>query len=83
MFLSVFDIYANTEMAPWLAEIHHPCLVLTGEHDGGCNPRLNRQIAAALPNSELAILSGLRHAILLEAPEQVAVPVLSFLSKHR
>ena len=83
VFLSVFDIYAGTEMAPWLAEIHHPCLVLTGEHDGGCNPRLNRQIAAALPNSELAILSGLRHAILLEAPDQVAAPVLSFLSKHR
>jgi len=83
VFLSVFDIYADTEMAPWLAGIQHPCLVLTGEHDGGCNPRLNRQIAAALPNSELAILSGLRHAILLEAPERVAAPVLSFLSKHR
>jgi 3-oxoadipate enol-lactonase len=83
VFLSVFDIYAETEMAPWLGEIHHPCLVLTGENDGGCNPRLNRQIAAALPASELAILSGLRHAILLEAPERVAPPVLSFLAKHR
>ena len=83
VFLSVFDIYAATEMAPWLAEIHHPCLVLTGENDLACNPRLNRQIAAALPDSELAILSGLRHAILLEAPEHVAPPVLSFLSKPR
>jgi pimeloyl-ACP methyl ester carboxylesterase len=83
VFLSVFDIYAGTEMAPWLAEISHPCLVLTGENDGGCNPRLNAQIAAALPHSELAILSGLRHAILLEAPEQVAAPVLSFLTKRQ
>jgi 3-oxoadipate enol-lactonase len=83
VFLSVFDIYAETEMAPWLGEIRHPCLVLTGENDGGCNPRLNRQIAAALPDSELAILGGLRHAILLEAPGQVAPPVLSFLEKHR
>jgi 3-oxoadipate enol-lactonase len=79
VFLSVFDIYAETEMAPWLSEIEHPCLVLTGENDGGCNPRLNRAIAAALPASKLAILPNLRHAILLEAADEVAVPVLDFL----
>jgi pimeloyl-ACP methyl ester carboxylesterase len=83
VFLSVFDIYAETEMAPWLNEIQQPCLVLTGENDGGCNPRLNTQIAMALPNSELVILNGLRHAILLEAADQVAPPVIRFLEKHR
>lgn len=82
VFLSVFDIYAETEMAPWLHEVKHPCLVLTGENDGGCNPRLNRQIAAALPGSELVILPVLRHAILLEAADQVAPPVLDFLRRH-
>ncbi|MDB5513104.1 MAG: alpha/beta hydrolase, partial [Enterovirga sp.] len=55
---------------------------LTGELDGGCNPRLNTQIAAALPNAELVILEGLKHAILIEATEQVAPPVKSFLKKH-
>ena len=82
VFLSVFDIYAQTEMAPWLHEITHPSLVLTGENDGGCNPRLNREIAAAMPAAELAILPGLRHAILLEAPDVVAGPVLQFLRRH-
>ena len=81
VFLSVFDIYAQTEMSPWLTEIGAPCLVLTGENDGGCNPRLNRQIAAALPNSELVILPRLRHAILLEAAEELARPVLAFLDR--
>ena len=81
VFLSVFDIYAETEMSPWLHEVKQPCLVLTGENDGGCNPRLNGQIAAALPNSELVILPGLRHAILLEAADQVAPPVLQFLKR--
>lgn len=81
VFLSVFDIYAETEMAPWLHEIRHPCLVLTGENDGGCNPRLNQQIADALPDSELVILPVLRHAILLEAADQVAPPVLDFLRR--
>jgi pimeloyl-ACP methyl ester carboxylesterase len=83
VFLSVFDIYAETEMSPWLNEVKHPCLVLTGENDGGCNPRLNRQIADALPDSELVILPVLRHAILLEASDQVAPPVLDFLRRHK
>ncbi len=82
VFLSVFDIYAETEMAPWIGEIRHPSLVLTGENDGGCNPRLNAQIADAMPNAELVILPSLRHAILLEAPQAVAPPVLEFLRRR-
>jgi pimeloyl-ACP methyl ester carboxylesterase len=82
VFLSVFDIYAETEMAPWLCEITRPSLVLTGEDDAGCNPRLNKQIASALPNAELVILPALRHAILLEAPGEVARPVLNFLRRY-
>jgi pimeloyl-ACP methyl ester carboxylesterase len=79
IFLNVFDIYAETEMAPWLHEVAAPCLVLTGEFDGGCNPRLNRLIAEALPRSELVILDGLKHAILIEASDRVAPPVRQFL----
>lgn len=83
VFLSVFDIYAETEMSPWLHRVKQPSLVLTGENDGGCNPRLNRQIADALPDAELVILPVLRHAILLEAADQVAPPVLDFLRRHK
>ena len=83
VFLSVFDIYAETEMSPWLHEVKQPCQVLTGENDGGCNPRLNKLIAEALPDSELVILPVLRHAILLEAADQVAPPVLDFLRRHK
>lgn len=83
VFLNVFDIYAETEMAPWLHEVTAPSLVLTGELDGGCNPRLNKLIAAALPNSELVILDGLKHAILIEATDRVATPVKDFLARHR
>jgi 3-oxoadipate enol-lactonase len=82
VFLNVFRIYAETEMAPWLHEIQAPSLVCTGELDGGCNPRLNTQIAAALPNAELVILEGLKHAILIEASDRVAAPVGDFLRRH-
>lgn len=80
VFLSVFDVYAETEMAPWLHEIDVPCLVLTGENDPGCNPRLNEFIHSALPNSELVILPELRHSILVEAPDQVAPHVSRFVT---
>lgn len=79
VFLNVFDIYAQTEMSPWLNEVEVPSLVLTGELDGGCNPRLNRQIADALPNSKLVILEGLKHALLIEATERVGPPIRDFL----
>lgn len=82
IFLNVFNIYANTEMSPWLHEIRAPALVLTGELDGGCSPRLNQQIAGALPNAELVILDGLKHSILIEAPEKVLAPVKEFLSRN-
>lgn len=82
VFLNVFRIYAETEMAPWLHEVTVPSLVLTGEFDGGCNPTLNRFIADELPNSELVILPDLKHSILMEAPETVAEHVAEFLSRH-
>ena len=82
VFMSVFSIYATTEMGPWLHEIQTPCLVLTGELDGGCSPRLNRFIAGELGQSELVVLDGLKHSILMEAPDRVALPLKAFLLKH-
>jgi pimeloyl-ACP methyl ester carboxylesterase len=69
-------------MAPWLHEVTAPSLVLTGELDGGCNPRLNKLIAEAMPNSELVILDGLKHAILIEATDRVLPPMRDFLLRH-
>jgi len=79
VFLNVFDIYAETEIGPWLHEITAPAMVLTGELDGGCNPRLNSQIAGAMPNAELLILEGLKHAIFIEATDRVLPHVRQFL----
>ncbi|MEM7733205.1 MAG: alpha/beta hydrolase [Pseudomonadota bacterium] len=79
VFLNVFRIYAGTEMASWLHEVVPPSLVLTGENDGGCNPRLNHQIDAALPHSELVILPDVKHSVLLEAGEQVARHMIRFI----
>ena len=82
VFLSVFDVYGETEMAPWLSQVSVPCLVLTGEFDPGCSPRHNEFIHGELPNSELVILDDLRHSILVEAPERVLGPVRDFLLRQ-
>ena len=79
VFLSVFRIYETTEMAPWLHELRCPCLVLTGELDGGCNPRLNQFIANRIADAELIILDNVKHSILIEAPDRVASHVREFL----
>lgn len=83
VFLNVFHIYAETEMAPWLPDIRVPSLVLTGELDGGCNPRLNRLIHDRLPDSKLVVLDGLKHAILAEAPGAVAAEIRRFIRSRR
>jgi pimeloyl-ACP methyl ester carboxylesterase len=67
-------------MMPWLHDVDARSLVLTGENDGGCNPRLNRGIAEALPNAEVVILDHVKHAILLEAPDQVAAELKRFMT---
>ncbi|GIT06662.1 MAG: 3-oxoadipate enol-lactone hydrolase [Pseudomonadota bacterium] len=82
VFLNVFDIYADTEMLPWLPRLECPCLVMTGELDAGCSPVLNKLIADTLPNAELVILEKLKHSILIEAPEKVLPPLRDFLIRH-
>lgn len=81
VFMNVFRIYAGTEMLPWLNEIKVPSLVLTGENDGGCNPRLNQIIATALPDAELVILPKYKHSILTEAADQVSKHLIDFIEK--
>ncbi|MDE2914265.1 MAG: alpha/beta hydrolase [Paracoccaceae bacterium] len=78
VFMSVFRIYAETEMLPWLPRVTAPSLVMTGEHDGGCSPRLNARITDALPDARLVILPGVKHAILIEAPNRVSAEMIRF-----
>ncbi|MEM9278424.1 MAG: alpha/beta hydrolase [Pseudomonadota bacterium] len=79
VFLNVFRIYATFEMSSWLHEISHPSLVLTGENDGGCPPRLNKVIVQAMQNAELVVLPEYKHSLLLEAGEDVARQLVRFV----
>jgi len=80
IFMNVFRIYANTEMGPWLHKIKFPTLILTGEKDGGCNPKLNKFIADQIPNSKLVILPNYKHSLLIETPNEIAENIINFFN---
>ena len=77
-FCQVFWIYADCMMENWIHEIKIPTLVMTGENDLSCNPRINKMIVEAMPNARLEILQDLRHSITGEKPDLVAIKIRNF-----
>jgi pimeloyl-ACP methyl ester carboxylesterase len=52
---------------------------MTGEYDPGSNVRMARLMHEKIPASQLEILPGLRHSVLVEAPQLIAEKLDSFL----
>jgi len=68
-------------MFPWLKNISKPCLLLTGEHDGGCSPKHNEIMANEIKDSKLVILPKYKHSFLIEAPNEVAESIIKFINE--
>ena len=75
-----FKIYAKTEMLLWLKNISKPCLLLTGENDGGCSPKHNKIMANEIKDFKLVILPKYKHSLLIEAPNEVAESLIGFIN---
>ena len=69
----------DAEIADGLERIACPALVMTGADDPGNTPAMARSMAGLIPGARLAILPGLRHMALAEAPEAVGGPLSAFL----
>ncbi len=80
VFINVFKIYAETEMINWLNEIKSPCLLMTGENDGGCPPTHNKIMSKEIEHSKLVVLPKVKHSFLIEAPDQISDNLLSFIN---
>jgi pimeloyl-ACP methyl ester carboxylesterase len=78
-YASAYRVLAETDFGGFLDQIRCPTLIATGEDDVGSNPRMARYMHERIPGSTLAILPGLRHSILIEAPETVAATMAGFL----
>jgi (E)-2-((N-methylformamido)methylene)succinate hydrolase len=79
-YAAAYQVLATTDLADDLHRIRVPTLIVTGEGDVGSNPRMARLMHDRIPGSRLHVLPGLRHAILVEAPEVVARLVEPFFT---
>ncbi len=80
-YAAAYHALATTDFADRLNEISHRTLVATGESDIGSNPRMAQLMADAIEDSRLEILPGLRHSILLEAPDRIAGLLAEFFAE--
>ena len=64
-----------------LGELRCPALVIVGEEDPGTPVEMARQIHAALPSAELAILRSASHLSNLEQPAEFNRVLSGFLDK--
>ena len=77
---AAYRVLAETDLADELHRIDVPTLVMTGEFDVGSTPRMSRLMADRIPDSKLHILNGLKHSVLIEAPDLIATRMDEFLA---
>lgn len=78
-YLEAYRVFGLTELIDTLHRIDRPVLVMTGEFDQGSNTRMARAMHDLIPGSELIILPGLKHSVLVEAPKLIAGHLRDFL----
>jgi pimeloyl-ACP methyl ester carboxylesterase len=78
-YASAYRVLAETDFGGILDRITCPTLIVTGEEDQGSSPRMARLMHEQVQRSQIAILPGLRHSILTEAPARVAEVMADFL----
>jgi len=78
-YAAAYTVFATSDLGDRVGEIRHATLVATGEHDVGSNVRMARLMHTAIKGSGLRILPGLRHSVLVEAPQLVADMFIEFL----
>ncbi|SAL21119.1 alpha/beta hydrolase [Caballeronia udeis] len=79
-YASAYRVLAQTDFGGLVDQISVPTLIATGEEDQGSNPRMAHFMHQRIPGSQLEILPGLRHSILIEAPDLVATLLRRFLA---
>jgi len=80
-YLEAYRVFGMTELIDTLHRIDLPVLVMTGEFDQGSNTRMAHDMHRLIPGSELIILPGLKHSVLVEASALIASHVREFLER--
>lgn len=75
------DAIRNHDVRNRLSEIQKPTLIMVGTNDLLLPARFSRKIARGIPNSELVVLKGPGHGLIVEAADEVNAKILEFLQK--
>lgn len=63
-----------------LPNISKPTLVIVGENDVVCPPKMSKEIVSYIQNSELRIIEDAGHLVTLEKPEEVSKILISWIN---
>lgn len=81
-FSGLIDAFCKLDITPMLGAICCPTLVIAGEKDVLKPPRYSRIIAAGIRGSELLVLPGAGHAVVLEQAELINRELIRFIGQH-
>jgi pimeloyl-ACP methyl ester carboxylesterase len=83
--LGDFEACARFDLTAALPAISSPALVVCGADDRMVAPALSAELAAGLPDSQLAVLPDAGHMVMVERPAQIAKTFADFLERwgHR
>lgn len=75
-YAACYTVFTTSDLGDRVHGIGNPTLIVTGEHDVGSNTRMARFMHERIAGSTLRILPGLRHSVLVEAPDKIAALLL-------
>ncbi|HEY9357585.1 MAG TPA: alpha/beta fold hydrolase [Arthrobacter sp.] len=83
-FLAAYRVFAtaDAEIAPELPRITVPSHAVTGELDPGSTPEMSARLAAAIPGCTYSVISGARHMMPVERPQELANTLTAFIKEH-
>jgi 3-oxoadipate enol-lactonase len=79
VFIDACTALATLELRDQFARLAVPVLVMVGADDEATPPPMARELAASLPNAELAEMPGLAHVPQLQDKPRFAAAVAKFL----
>lgn len=82
LFLTMLEGARQHSATDLLPAIQVPTLIVTGDRDGFTPPALSREMADAIPDSELCVVERGSHTTPLERPRLVNRTVLGFLDRR-
>jgi pimeloyl-ACP methyl ester carboxylesterase len=83
-FLACYRVFATSDaaIAPELPRITVPSHAVTGELDPGSTPEMSARLAAAIPGCTYSVISGARHMMPVERPQELANELTAFIKEH-